>query len=287
MWKRVLLRRVLAIVATILLAGLVSASLARFAPGFDADESQLDSRLSRDSVDALRAQHRAASDIFSYFGHYIVRSVHGDWGMSESLNAPVRGLIADRLPISVGLLIPGLLLGYSSALLLAVLSTAVVRRFDPLATVVTAGLLSLPAAVLALAAIYENAPASLAIAGVVFPKVFSYSRNLLQKTYSLAHVDGARARGIGPARIFAHHVLPIIGPQLLALAGVSVSVAIGAAIPIEALCGIGGIGSLAWQAAMARDIPLLIALTAVVTVVTIAANTLAEVLTRPLRMETA
>ena len=74
------------------------------------------------------------------------------------------------------------------------------------------------------------------------------------------------------------HAVPVVGPQLLAVAGVSVSVAIGAAIPVEALCGLAGVGQLAWQAALARDLPLLMNITVLVTLVTLVANSGADVL---------
>jgi peptide/nickel transport system permease protein len=67
---------------------------------------------------------------------------------------------------------------------------------------------------------------------------------------------------------------------LLALAGVSVSLAIGAAIPVEALCGLAGVGQLAWQAALARDLPLLMNITVLVTLVTLLANSGADVIGR-------
>jgi peptide/nickel transport system permease protein len=79
-------------------------------------------------------------------------------------------------------------------------------------------------------------------------------------------------------RILFWHVVPSAGPQLLALAGVSVSFAIGAAIPVEALCGRAGIGQLAWQAAVARDLPLLMNITILVTLVTLLANSSADVI---------
>jgi peptide/nickel transport system permease protein len=79
-------------------------------------------------------------------------------------------------------------------------------------------------------------------------------------------------------RILLWHVVPSAGPQLLALAGVSVSLAIGAAIPVEALCGLAGLGQLAWQAALARDLPLLMNITVLVTLVTLLANSSADVI---------
>jgi peptide/nickel transport system permease protein len=69
----------------------------------------------------------------------------------------------------------------------------------------------------------------------------------------------------------------------LALAGVSVSIALGAAIPIEALCGLAGIGDLAWQAALGRDLPLLVNITVLVTLVTMLSNWGADVIGHALR----
>jgi peptide/nickel transport system permease protein len=70
--------------------------------------------------------------------------------------------------------------------------------------------------------------------------------------------------------------MPSVAPQLLALAGVSVSIAFGAAIPIEALCDLPGIGQLAWKAATARDLPLLVAVTFLVIAMTQACNALSD-----------
>jgi len=67
-------------------------------------------------------------------------------------------------------------------------------------------------------------------------------------------------------------VLPISLPQTLALAAVSVNLALSAAIPIEALCDVPGVGQLAWQAALGRDLVLLVNLTVVVALVTLITN---------------
>ena len=53
--------------------------------------------------------------------------------------------------------------------------------------------------------------------------------------------------------------------------------AFGAAIPIEALCDSPGVGQLAWQAALNRDLPLIMNLTLLVTIITVAANSFANV----------
>jgi peptide/nickel transport system permease protein len=143
--------------------------------------------------------------------------------------------------------------------------------------------LCFPAAVLALLSVLWNVPGSIVIALIVFPQIYRYARNLLAKAYALPHIVTARAKGLSQLRIMTWHVVPIVAPALLAVAGVSVSMAVGAAIPVEALCGLAGVGQLAWQAALARDLPLLMNVTILVTAATLLANSGADVLNHALR----
>jgi peptide/nickel transport system permease protein len=99
---------------------------------------------------------------------------------------------------------------------------------------------------------------------------------LLVRSYDQPHVLAARARGLGSSAIFFRHVLPLAAPPLLALLGVSFAISFGAAIPIEALCDSPGLGQLAWQAALSRDLPLIVNVTLVVALVMLAANSLAD-----------
>lgn len=269
----------LALVATVLLGGLLSATLVRLAPGFDVDEQELDPHLSAESVHALGAARRQENNIFHFYLSYMKRAAHGDLGTSLALGQPVRSLLRDRAPLTLRLLIFGLGLAWVAALTMAL--TAAWLKFaayDLLTTLVSGTFLCIPAAVLALLSVLWNVPGSLAIALIVFPRIYRFTRNLLAKSYSLPHIITARAKGLGEARILFWHVVPGVAPQLLAVAGVSVSIAVGAAIPVEALCGLAGVGQLAWQAALARDLPLLINITILVTLVTLLANSGADVI---------
>lgn len=269
--------RLAAMAAIVLLGGILAATLARLAPGFDTDERLLDPRLSPETLQALRQARSQDSNILHFYGRYLKRALHGDLGRSQTLDRPVAELIAQRLPVTLRLVGAGLLVGWLLALALALTATLVrVASYDLFATALGGALLCLPSAVLALLFVWIGAPASLAIALVIFPKVFRYARNLLAASYAMPHVLAARARGIGNPRLLLWHVLPAAGSQLLALAGVSVSIALGAAIPVEALCSIPGLGQLAWQAALGRDLPLLVALTVLVTLATLIANSGAE-----------
>jgi peptide/nickel transport system permease protein len=267
------------LVAAVLLGGFISAMLVRLAPGFDADERELDPHLNAQSLQALRYERRPDRTIFRFYMAYMKRAAHGDLGTSLALGQPVRKLLHDRIPLTLRLLSAGLGLAWILALALS-LSAAWLRFsiYDTLATMAGGTLLCIPAAVLALLSVLWNVPGSLAIAMMVFPHSFRYARNLLVKAYSRPHIVTARAKGLGEAHILFWHVAPIAMPQLMAVAGVSVSIAIGATIPVEALCGLPGIGQLAWQAALARDLPLLVNITILVTLVTLLANSAADVI---------
>ncbi|MFZ0291760.1 MAG: ABC transporter permease [Candidatus Sulfotelmatobacter sp.] len=269
----------LVLVATVVLGGFLSATLVRLAPGFDADEQQLDPHLNTESVQALRAARQLDHNVWRFYFSYMNRAAHGDLGTSLALGQPVRTLLRDRAPLTLRLLSVGLALAWMAALSLA-LTAAWLRRstYDVLTTLVSGTFLCIPAAVLALLSVLWNVTGSLAIALIVFPHVYRYARNLLAKSYTLPHIITARARGLGEGRVLFWHVVPGVAPQLLAVAGVSVSMAVGAAIPVEALCGLAGVGQLAWQAALARDLPLLVNITILVTLVTLLANCGADVI---------
>src|SRR5580658_7959731 len=274
----------LALVATVLVGGLFSATLVRLAPGFDVDEQQLDPHLNAESVQALHAARLQQHNILHFYFSYMNRAAHGDLGTSLALGQPVGGLLRDRAPLTLRLLVLGLGLGWVAALTLALTAAWLrISAYDLLTTLVSGTFLCIPAAVLALLSVLWNVPGSLAIGLIVFPRVYRYARNLLAKAYSLPHIITARAKGLGELRILFWHVVPVAGAQLLAVAGVSVSMAVGAAIPVEALCGLPGVGQLAWQAALSRDLPLLMNITILVTLVTLLANSAADVFGHMLR----
>jgi peptide/nickel transport system permease protein len=265
------------------LGGFLGATLVRFAPGYGVDEEELDSRLNQESIQAIRRAQVADESLPSYYLHYLGKLLHGDLGDSRALHQPVRQLLAARFPEtlkSVGL---GLAIGWIFGLTLAMVAAMSHTSFADLTASMLAGiLLCIPAAVLALLFVIAQAPGRLIIGLIVFPKVFLYARNLLVQSAGLPHVLTARAKGLGSLRILLWHVLPVAAPQLLALAGVSVSLAFAAAIPVEALCDLPGIGQLAWQAALGRDMETLVVLTMIVTLVTLLANTAAELAARPM-----
>ncbi|HKS74975.1 MAG TPA: ABC transporter permease [Terriglobales bacterium] len=261
----------------VLLGGFLGATLMRFAPGFGVDEEEIDTRLNRDSIQSLRRANRQDQHLLAFYLRYLRGLLRGDLGNSRTLERPVTQLLGERFPETLKSVGVALLVGWTLGLTLAV-AVVMTRDWlvDAFASLTVGALLCLPAAVLALLFLLERIPARLLLSLVVFPKVFRYSRNLLTRNAGLPHVLTARAKGLNEWRVFAWHILPTAAPQLLALVGVSISLAFAASIPMEALCDIPGIGQLAWKAALGRDLELLVNLTMIVTLVTLLANSLSD-----------
>jgi peptide/nickel transport system permease protein len=264
---------------TVALGGFLSATLARYAPGFGADERLLDARLSPESAEAIRQEHPEERAVVSYYAGALHRMLRGDLGTSRTLRRPVKHLLAERGPVTLRLVAAGLAIAWTAALVLILAEwLADCSRVDMAFRLSAGALLCLPVGGVALLLMVANAPAFVAVALVVFPRFYRYLHNLVRAAEAMPHVLAARAQGVGAWRVLLWHIVPVIRRELLALAGVSVGVAVGASIPVEALCGTAGLGQLAWQAALGRDLPVLLSVSVLVIACTVLANSGADLL---------
>jgi ABC-type dipeptide/oligopeptide/nickel transport system permease component len=276
-----LLRQARRILLTVLLGGLLGATLVRLGPGFGVDERELDSRLSADSQQAIRAERAKENNIALFYVRYLKGFLRGDFGFSRSLNRPVAELLKERLPLTLESLGYGVFSGASMGLLLALLTVWWRAPGSDFVPALLSGLcLAAPAAVIALLLLWMGPwigeISRWAIALVVFPHVYRYAKNQLIATAQSPHVVAAEAKGLSSWRVLWAHVFTPAAPQLAALAGISVSLAFGASIPIEVICDTPGVGQLAWRAAMDRDLPLLVTITVLVALMTLVVNSVAD-----------
>jgi peptide/nickel transport system permease protein len=277
-----LAKQVRRILLTALVGGLLGATLVRLSPGFGIDEREMDSRLSRESQAAAREEHAADRNLFAFYLQYLRNAVHGDLGYSLTLNRPIAELLKERLPVTLASLGYGAGFGMLAGISLALLTIAVRSAgLDLISSAVSGLCLSVPAAVIALFFLWTGTAGRWAIALAVFPHVYRYSKNLLINARQSPHVMAAEARGVSPHRILFAHVAGPVLPQMAALAGVAVSLAFGASIPVEVLCDSPGIGQLAWKAALARDLPVLVSITVLVAILTVTVNSFADLALAP------
>jgi peptide/nickel transport system permease protein len=278
-WWNKLIGRILMLVLTVVVGGLLSATLARYAPGFGSDERLLDARLSRESLTAIRQESDGERHVVAYYAKAVLRMLRGDLGRSRTLKRPVRELLAERGVVTLRLVSAGLAFAWLGAIVLVVATWLMASTAIDVACATGSGLLlCIPAGGLALLLVLWDGPAYLALALVVFPKAYQYIDSLVGATAQMPHIITARAKGVSASRILGWHIVPLIRREILALAGVTIGMAVGAAIPVEAVCGTPGIGQLAWQAALARDVPVLTSVSMFVIACTVLGNTGADLL---------
>lgn len=270
------MREMLRVAAGALLAVVLSMVLLRMGAGSETESSELDNRLSAGSRAALR--ERAAEQRRVTPGsilHTLRRGVQGDFGSSITLGRPVSELIAERARGSITLVLIAAGVSICAGLIAALISVqgGAGVWFDAGGTV----LLAIPVSVLALASARLGAPLAVALTLAILPYGFRYTAAILKETAASLHVLTARARGLSRARISLFHILRPSLPELCGVGTITLTAAIGGAIPMEALAGSPGLGQLAWQAALGRDLPLVAGLAAVIGGVTLAAGSLAEI----------
>jgi len=254
----------IALVCVVLAGGFLAAALVRYSPGFDSIPEDL-LHISPTALQALREERASENSLPRFYARYLKAAVQGDLGISESLRIPVTDLIRDRAPVTALLILFGTAGGWLLGGLLAWAAVWTRRpALEAFAFSISGLLLAVPPAVLALAFFFYEAPLSLALSLALLPRVFGTMRALLD-CYASPALLAARARGTGPFTIATRYVFRVAAPQLIALLGVALVLAFGSAIPIEALCGVPGLGALALQAAIARDMPLLCGLALLIT----------------------
>jgi peptide/nickel transport system permease protein len=262
----------------VLIAGIFSTTLVRFAPGFFSSEESLDYRLAPDTLAALRKERAAGANPLRFFVDYSSSLLRGQAGRSVVFGRPVNELIRRRSPVTLATVGWGLVLGWTVAVLVATISA--LARWGPLSYAFAfagSSLAALPAVVLATFCVLFGLPPAIALAALIFPRVYAHAFAQLRAARLAPHVLAARARGLRPLRTFLFHVTPAALWPIIALAGVSLPMAFSAVIPVEALSDSPGLGQLAWRAALGRDLPVLVCITLLLAIATVAANGGAEI----------
>src|SRR5262249_13060041 len=156
---RLFLSGVARLVAIMLMASFLGALLLRAAPAFSPDEQESRSGLSSQSIQAIRQEHLADSNIPRFYAHYVGSLLRGDLGRSQSLNQPVTALLRDRLPITLRSLGFALLAGWVLGLALAIGATTLAPRLlSPVSDGFSGVFISIPAAALALVFVVLRLP---------------------------------------------------------------------------------------------------------------------------------
>jgi peptide/nickel transport system permease protein len=250
--------RTLAIVVLVI-AG--STLLVRFAPGYLSDAREMDPHYANAARAEIAAEAARSQSIAQLLSSEIGGWTRGNAGLSRQFGVPVFELIRPRLAVSGGLMVRSLLCAWMFAVCAALVSST--GRGPAIFWQAPATLLlAIPTAAMAtLCLLADSGGPVLVMALLLAARDFKFLHRTLRKAWLDPHVLQARAQGIGAARLLLRHILPGVASQLSALASLSIVTALSALVPVEVIFNVPGLGQLAWNAAMNRDLPVLLAIT--------------------------
>lgn len=255
-------------------------------------------------------RQRAVADAFHLddpvvvrFAHWVVDAVQGDFGTSLRNGEPVWDMIWPRVPISLELMLVGVVLAVVIGIPLGIVSA----RFDGrpaggLADVVLGFCQSVPVFITSLilirvfalglgwlpaatwvrltddfgAHLRHLAMPAVTLAMAELGTVGRVIRSDLLRVLGEEFVTVANTKGLSARYVLYRHALRPASLGLLNVVGLSVGALLSGTILVEIIFGIGGLGQLVFESSIQRDLPMLLGLTTYLVVVYVSLNSVAD-----------
>ena len=278
-----LLRRLINLLPVLLAVTLLTFLIASLLPG-DLAYTVLGDQATPENVAALRHQMGLDQPIGWRYLLWLGHAVEGDLGRSFRTGQTVLAAVAERLPVSLELMVLaeaiGLGIGIPVAIFCAVRAGG---AFDRLMTGAAFSMLSVPSFLSAILLIYLFAvrlhwlPATgyvpfledpvdnlrsflLPAATLAFgewPVLMRVLRSDMIATLQEDYIAMARAKGLRPARILLVHALKPSSLTLVTVTGINIGRLIGGAVIVESIFALPGLGRLLINAIYTRDLIIL------------------------------
>jgi peptide/nickel transport system permease protein len=240
------------------------------------------------------------------YGSFVWRLLHGDLGYSYYSSAPVRELLASRLPVTASLAL-------GAAVLWLPLGVGVLAARRPRSLADRGGTLfvltglSMPTFLLGLLLIYflffrlhlagvDIFPAGgyvpltqdpvgwarhlilpwITLAVVIAATYSRLTRSSLLEVLGQDYIRTARAKGLSEERVVYRHGLRSALTPVVTQLGVDVGTLLGGVIVTEQVFGLPGLGQLAWQSVTTQDLPVIIGTVLLASLFIVIANILVD-----------
>src|SRR6266404_2787267 len=276
-------RRLLYLVPVLIAVSLLTFSIASLLPG-DLAYTILGDQATPENVAALRRDMGLDQPIWWRYLSWLGNVLEGDFGRSFRTGQTVVQAVAERLPVSIELMLlaqlGALAIGIPLAIACAVRSGS---AFDRFMTGSAFSMLSVPAFLSAILLIYLFAvelrwlPATgyvpfnedpvgnlrsfllpaLTLALGEWPVLMRVLRSDMIATLQEDYIAMARAKGLKPSRILLVHALKPSSLTLVTVTGINIGRLIGGTVIVESIFALPGIGRLLIGAINTRDLVIL------------------------------
>jgi peptide/nickel transport system permease protein len=306
-----LLRRILGAIPVLFLITIISFGIMHLAPGKPTDAAMaMNPKASLEARQRMEKLYGLDQPLAVQYQRWLGRMVRWDFGRSFLDDRPVTEKITERLPVTLTINLASLALILFIAIPLGVV--AAVRPgglFDRLTTVLVFIGYSMPSFWLALLCLvwfgvvlrwlpvsglhsldYDSfgmmrrvldtawhliLPVSIA-AFTGLAGLSRYMRSSMVEVLRQDYIRTARAKGLSERRVLFHHGLRNGLLPIITLLGLSLPDLIGGAVIAETIFSIPGMGRLFYEAVMARDYPVVMALVTIGALLTLMGNLLAD-----------
>ncbi len=276
-------RRLLYLVPVLLAVSLLTFLIASLLPG-DLAYTILGDQATPEKVAALRHDMGLDQPIWWRYLSWLGNVLQGDFGRSFRTGQTVLQAVAERLPVSLELMLlaqlGALTIGIPLAIACAVRSGS---AFDRFMTGSAFSMLSVPAFLSAILLIYlfavelRRLPATgyipfhedpignlrcfllpaLTLALGEWPVLMRVLRSDMIATLQEDYIAMARAKGLKPSRILLVHALKPSSLTLVTVTGINIGRLIGGTVIVESIFALPGIGRLLLSAIFTRDLIIL------------------------------
>jgi peptide/nickel transport system permease protein len=292
-------RRFVQSIPVLIAVTLIAFSIIHLVPG-DPARLMLGTRATDESVAILRERLGLDQPLPRQYIDFVTNAAHLEFGESLFLRTPIGPLIAVRGRNTVSLLVYSVVVSLLIAVPLAIVAAVRKNRpMDHLVRLFTTLTFAMPAFWTALLLVLlfslrlrlfptsglgqgvTKYVVSLTLPAVTIgfylaPVLLRSLRASLVETLSAEFVEAARARGLGERRVIFKHVLRNSMIAMVTVLGVNVGFLISGAVVIENVFAIPGLGSLMVSSLIARDYPVIIALTLTFGVAVVFVNLLVD-----------
>ena len=274
-------KRVLAVLATLLVSSFLIFAALHYSPGSSAafilggDQATV----SLEQVALVEAEYGLKDPLPVRYGRWMTGVLAGDWGQSYTMKLGVWDLVAARLPTTLGLIvlscsfsvIAGVTLGALTALLGRTSSTAITALttvgFATPGFVAAILLIALFAVELGwfpamgsgdglLNSLWHLVLPALALGLTSACIVARITRVSMLAELQREHVQTAIIRGVPRHLVLWRHVLRNAWIPVVTVAGISVAAMVAGTVVIEYAFGLHGVGTLLITAVQQKDVPV-------------------------------
>jgi peptide/nickel transport system permease protein len=250
-----------------------------------------------DEVEALRKALGLDAPILVQYGRFLAGVSRGDFGRSLRYNAPSLPLVVERVPATLLLATVATGLAILVSVPLGIAAAAFPRSpVDRLCSLLGAFGQSMPVFWLAIVLIlvfsvrYRLVPSfgSGSLRHLVLPaatlalyslaRISRLARSTMLETLGTDYVRTARAKGLSGALVVLKHGLRNASLPIVTVVAIEFGVLLGGAVVTETVFAWPGVGRLAVQAILTRDLPLVRAIVFVVATALVLLNLVVDLL---------